>query len=62
MTRKEFYEKTPVHLVNTLGAKDFTEFALSRTVFKINMFLRFTKKFKIATKYGRKIFLGKVAR
>ena len=36
--------------VNNLGVKNFTEIALSHTVSKINEFLHFMQKFKMATR------------
>ena len=47
---------------DTPGIKNFTKIALSHTVSKINAFLCFTKKFKIAAANGGKTILGKVTR
>ena len=43
------------------GVKNFNEIAISHTVAEINAFLRFTQKFKMAAKNGRKMVLGKLA-
>ena len=40
------------------GSKNVVEIALSRTVFEINMFWRFTQKSKMATKNGRKMIFA----
>ena len=51
MTEKPFWgKKLPGDISNTLGVNNFVEIALSHTVSKINVFLRFTQKFKMATK------------
>ena len=55
----DFGEKRQVDSAVTLGIKNFVEIALSRTVFKINAFLHFTKKFKMATKNDGKTILNK---
>ena len=39
--------------------KNFVKIALSHTIPKINAFLHFTQKFKIAAKNGGKTILGK---
>ena len=46
-------------LQNIQWIKNFIEITLSRTVSKINVFLPFTQKFKMATKNGRKTIFGK---
>ena len=56
---KDFCEMSPLHSADTLRVKTFIEITLSRTVSKINEFLRFTQKFKMATKNGRKEIFGK---
>ena len=50
----DFSEKSPVDSADTLWVKNFVEIALSHSVSKINMFLRFMQKFKMATKSGGK--------
>ena len=45
-----FWEKSPVDSADTLQVKTFVYIALSCTVSKINAFLRFMKKFKMAAK------------
>ena len=55
-----FCKSSPVGSVDTLWVKNFVEIPLSRSVYKINMFLHFTQKFKMATRNGGKRFLGKV--
>ena len=54
---KEFCEKSPVNFPDTLWVKNCIEIAPSRSVSKINAFLRLTQKFKMAAKSGRKHFL-----
>ena len=49
----------PVDSADTLWVKILVEIALSHTVSKINAFLRYTQKFKMATKNGRKTIFGK---
>ena len=56
-----FCKSSPVGSVDTLWVKNFVEIPLSRSVYKINMLLHFTQKFKMATRNGGKRFLGKVA-
>ena len=48
----DFWEKSPVHSADTLRVKNFFEITLSRSVSEINALLRFTQKFKMATKSG----------
>ena len=48
----DFCEKSPVYSAEILWVKNFVEIALSRSVSKINMFLHFTQKFKMAAKIG----------
>ena len=56
----DFWEKSKVDSADNLRVKNFVEIALSRSISKINGFLRFTQKFKMATKSGRKtIFVKK---
>ena len=43
----------------TLEANFFVQIAVSHTISKGNMFLHFTQKFKMATKIGGKMILGK---
>ena len=43
----------------TCGVKNFIKITLSCTVSKINEFLLFTQKFKMAAKNGRKAIFGK---
>ena len=43
---------SPVECADTLWGKNVVEIALSLTVSKINAFLRFMQKFKMATKNG----------
>ena len=54
-----FGKKVPDDSTDTLGVKNFVEIALSRTVSEINAFLRFTQKFKMATKNDGKTIFGK---
>ena len=49
-SENDFGEKSPVVSADTLSDKDLVEIALSHTVSKINVILRFTQKFKMATK------------
>ena len=56
-----FCEMSPLHSADTLRVKTFFEIALSRSISKINAFLHFMQKFKMATKNGGKaIFLEKL--
>ena len=48
-----------VHSPDTLRIKNFIKIALSQTVSKINAFLRFMQKFKMAAKNGRKVIFVK---
>ena len=54
------WKKSPVQFGNTLGVKNFAQIALSHTISEINAFLHFMKKFKMATKNGRKTIFGKI--
>ena len=54
-----FWEKSPVDSADTLGVKNFDEIAVSHTVAEINVFLRFTQKFKMVAKNGRITIFGK---
>ena len=47
-----FWERWADDSTDTLGIKNFIKIALSHTVSEINVFLRFTQKFKMATKNG----------
>ena len=55
----DFWEKSPVDSADTLWIKNFVEIALSCTVSKINTFLNFTQKFKMAAKSGGKTIFAK---
>ena len=46
-------------LIPCLGVKNFDQIAVSRTVSQIDAFLRFTQKFKMATKNVGKMIFGK---
>ena len=50
---------SPVDSEDTLWVQNFVEIALSRNVFEINALLRFTQKFKMAAKSGRKAIFVK---
>ena len=52
--KNDVCEKSPVDSADTLQVRNFVEIALSRSISEINMFLRFTQKFKMATKSGGK--------
>ena len=52
-------KKTPVDSADTLRIKNFVEIALPRSVSEINMFLCFTKKFKMAAESDRKMIFVK---
>ena len=54
-----YAKKLPVHYSYTLLVQNYVEIALSRTVLEINALLRFTKKFKMAAKSGRKVIFVK---
>ena len=58
MVGKVILEKSPADSAVTLRVKIFVEIALSRTVSKINVFLYFMQKFKMATKNGGKENFG----
>ena len=51
-------EMSPLHSTDTLRVKTFIEIALSCTISKINAFLRFMQKFKMAAKNGGKTIFG----
>ena len=55
MQKSDFWEKSPVDSADTQWIKTFVEITLSRTVSEINALLRFTQKFKMATKSGGKV-------
>ena len=57
-----FCEKSPVDSVDTLWVQNFVEIALSRTVSKINVLLRFRHKFKRVAKSGGKAIFAKSCR
>ena len=57
----DFYKMSLVHSADTLRVKNIVEIALSLTVSEINTLLRFTQKFKMTPKSGRKGFFRKVA-
>ena len=48
-------------LIPCLGVKNFDQIAVSHTVSQINAFLRFTQKFRMVAKNGRKTIFGKLA-
>ena len=50
----DFGEKSPIESAEALWIKNFVEIALALSVSKINLILRFMKKFKMATKSGRR--------
>ena len=50
----DFWENSPLDSADTLPLKNFVKITLSHTVSKINAFLRFTQKFKMAAKNGSK--------
>ena len=54
----DFWEKLPVHSAYSLWVKNFFEIALSRSICEINVFLRFTQKFKMTAKSGGKMIFG----
>ena len=54
-----FLERSIGECPDILRVKDFVEIALSRTVIEINAFLRFTQKFKMAAKNGKKTIFRK---
>ena len=56
----DFCKMSPVHSADTLWVQNFVEIALSHTVSKMNVLLRFMQKFKRAAKSGGKaIFVKK---
>ena len=54
-----FLEKSSVNSADTMRVKNFVEITLFRSVSKINAFLHFTQKFKMAAKNGGKTIFGK---
>ena len=54
-----FWKKSPGNSGDTLAIKNFNEMTLSRIISEINTLLRFTQKFKMATKNGGKMIFGK---
>ena len=48
----DFWKKSPVDSADNLWVKNFVEIALSRSISKINVFLHFTQKFKMAAESG----------
>ena len=52
-------DNSPVHSAVTLWVKNFVEITLSHTFIKINVFLCFTLKSKMAAKNGGKTIFGK---
>ena len=46
-------------LIPCLGVKNVDQIAVSHTISQINAFLRFTQKFKVAAKNGRKAIFWK---
>ena len=60
MAAKRFLGKVASRLCRYPVGKNFIEIALSRSVSEINLYLRLTQKFKMATKSGGKRFLGRV--
>ena len=57
--QSDFCEILPVHSADTLWVKNLIKITLSRTVSKINAFLHFTKKLKMAAKNGGKVIFVK---
>ena len=56
----DFCKMSSVHSADTLRVQNFVEIALSHTVSKMSVLLRFTQKFKRAAKSGGKaIFVKK---
>ena len=53
--QNDFWEKFPDDSESTLGVKNFVKIALTCTISEINTFLRYTQKFKMATKNGHSI-------
>ena len=56
---KDFWENLPVDSADNLWVKNIVEIALSCSISKINGFLCFTQKFKMAAKSGRKTIFAK---
>ena len=55
----DFWEKSPVDSADNLQVNNFVEIAPSRSISEINRFLRFTQKFKMAAKSGKKTIFVK---
>ena len=55
----DFWEKSPVGSADNMQVKNFVEFTLSCSISEINRYLRFTQKFKMATKSGGKTVFAK---
>ena len=55
-----FFGKSPVDSADTLRVKNFIEITLSHSVSKINGFLCYMQKLKMAAEVAGKRFLGKV--
>ena len=54
-----YLKKIASRLCRCPGGQKFVEIVLSPTVSEINVFLRFTQKFKMATKNGGKMIFEK---
>ena len=59
MVGKGFGKKLTHDFANTLDVKTFVDIALSHNISEINALLHFMPKFKMATKNGGKMILGK---
>ena len=59
MARMQFLEHTSLAAPDNLWVKNFIEIYPSHTVSELNVFLRFTQKFKMAVKNGGKAFQDK---
>ena len=55
----DFCKMSPVQSADTMQVQNFVKIALSHTVSEMNALLRFTQKFKMATKSGRKAIFAK---
>ena len=53
MAGNDFLGKWPFDSADTLRVKNFVKINLSHTVSEINMYWRFTQKFKMAAKNGQ---------
>ena len=53
-------EKLPVDSTDSMRVKNFVESALPHTVCKMNTFLHFMQKFKMAAKNGGKVIFKKI--